>query len=51
MKDNHTQSCNQTIDMQPKVDNSTNTDNKIPIPMQVTLNMGNANQQPKWEWP
>jgi hypothetical protein len=32
-------------------ESSTNTDNNILIPMAVTLNMGNAHQVPKWEWP
>jgi hypothetical protein len=29
----------------------TNTDNNIKVPMYVTLNMGNAHELPKWEWP
>ena len=28
-----------------------NTEMNIRIPMEVTLNMGNAHDLPKWEWP
>jgi hypothetical protein len=45
----------QCTDLQPSTtsttESNTNTDNNIIIPMAVTLNMGNAHQAPKWEWP